>query len=181
MSFYVNNIYYVLTPSKPLDFKSDEVGEIMMVLESDSLEIAPFTVALPGAATEPVTVDPLVKAKVKLFSMKDGQSLANIQISLEDGTKQPLLPSTVTDKQRTAAANTLMQLGEVSQESDPTSGKKKRRDPRQVQPLWTFAIDLDDPESAYYDGEDKVSDLLSARRKKRSVESAELFGVSATK
>ncbi|KAJ5381987.1 uncharacterized protein N7496_004415 [Penicillium cataractarum] len=174
-SFFVNNVYYTLSPSKPLTFVSDEVGEITIVLESDSLVIAPFTVAIPGTVTEAVTVDPLVKAKAKLLDIKDGDSLAKIEITLEDGTKKSLLPSTVSPKQRTEAAKTLVQLGQVSQELDPTSGKKKRGDPGEP-PQLDFAIDFSDPEFTYYEGQEKVSDLLNNKRKKRSVEDVEFFG-----
>jgi hypothetical protein len=176
MSFYVNNVYYALTPSKPLEFRSDETGEITIVLESDSLEIAPFTVALKGAEVAPVIVDPLVKAKAKLLTIKDGNSLAKIVIILEDGTTKSLLPSTVTKTQREKAAKTLVQLGEVSQKLDPTSGKKKRGEPGEDEPPLTFAIDFGDPDFAYYEGEDKVNDLLTSKRKKRSIEEVELFG-----
>ncbi|KAF3400012.1 hypothetical protein F1880_008053 [Penicillium rolfsii] len=176
MSFYVNNVYYALTPSKPLDFKSDDTGEITIVLESNSLEIAPFTVALKGAAVEPVIVDPLVKAKAKLLTIKDGGSLANIAIKLEDGTTKPLLPSTVTEKQREKAAQTLVQLGEVSKKLDPTSARKKREELGDDQPPIMFAIDFSDPDFAYYEGQDKINDFLSSKRKKRSLENAELFG-----
>jgi hypothetical protein len=72
-------------------------------------------------------VDPLIKAKAKLLTIKDGNNLSKIVIKLEDGTTKPLLPSTVTEKHRKKAAQTLVQLGEVSQELDPTCGKKKKR------------------------------------------------------
>lgn len=151
MSFYVNNVYYALTPSKPLEFRSDETGEITIVLESNSLDIAPFTVALKGAAVAPVIVDPLVKAKAKLLTIKDANSLAKIVIKLEDGTTKSLLPSTVKDKQREKAAQAIVQLNEVSQELDPTSGKKKRGELGDDRPPLTFAIDFGDPDFAYYE------------------------------
>lgn len=121
-------------------------------------------------------MDPLVKAKVKLLGIKDESRLADIQVRLDNGNVRPLLPSTVTNKKRTAAATTLVQLSELRQQPDPNSGKKKRREPRDDQPPLTFAIDLGDPEFAYYDGEDQVNELLSNQRKKRNVEDAELFG-----
>jgi hypothetical protein len=174
-SCYVSNVFYGLTPSRPLTFRSDYAGEITIVSKVDSLELAPFTVKLSGIATDSVTVDPLVKSKVNLLRIKDESRLADVQVRLDNGNVLPLLPSTVTNKQRTAAATTLVQLGELSQQPDPNSGKK-RGEPGDDQPPLTFAIDFGDPDFAYYDGEDQVNELLSNKRKKRNVEDVELFG-----
>lgn len=128
-------------------------------------ELAPLTVKHSGIATDPVTVDSLVKAKAKLLGIKDESSLADIQVRFDNGNVQPLLLST-----------TLVQLSELSQQLDPNSGKKKRGEHRHDQSPLTIAIDFGDLDFAYCNREDQVNELLSNKRKKQNIEDAELFG-----
>lgn len=150
-SAYINNVYYVLTPSMPLKIVSDSIGEITLVQESDTLAATPFNVGYPN--TPSVAVNPLANAQAKLSTIKDGDSLGAVEITKEDGKKAPLVSADISKQDKNSAASALSQLSKVSAKLDPSDARLVRRSlPAEESPV-CFALVFGKDGITYHEGE----------------------------
>jgi hypothetical protein len=112
-SVYVNDIYYAISPSAPLQTTCDETGVLTIVEETQSLAATCFTIALPGTPGVSATINPMTRATAILGGIENGDDLANVQVTNVDGSQSPLLPPTTTTDQRNAVASSIAQLVKV--------------------------------------------------------------------
>ncbi|KAL8776816.1 MAG: hypothetical protein Q9203_002974 [Teloschistes exilis] len=114
VSVFVNDVYYVLSKAVSVTVKSDATGAITIIQQSDSLAVVFYQATIAKAANSTVSINPAAKALAKLYTIKDKESLNNAQVTRSDGTIQPLVPSSVPDGDRQAAAAALQQLAQIS-------------------------------------------------------------------
>lgn len=113
VSVYVNNMYQILTPTVPINERTNDLGAITIIQEVQSLCAVGYQVQIAGDSSSPVNIDPLSKAMQKLSCIKSGDDMANIQIKSEDGTTKPLVPASVSSNTRNTVAGSIVQLLQV--------------------------------------------------------------------
>jgi hypothetical protein len=124
VSVYINNVYFVLTPTVPVNATSDFAGSITVIQETQSLSAVCFKVTIAGPPSVVVNVDPLSKAMQTLSAVKTGDDLANVQIKTANGTTQPLVPGSVPSDAKNAAAKSIVNLINVKN-TLPADGSRK--------------------------------------------------------
>ncbi|KAL8632460.1 hypothetical protein Q9189_001835 [Teloschistes chrysophthalmus] len=128
VSVFVNDVYYVLSKAVSVTVKSDVTGAITIIQQSDSLAVVFYQATIAKAANSTVSINPAAKALAKLYTIKDKESLNTAKVTRSDGSVQPLVPSSVPDGDRQAAAAALQQFDQIST-GLPADG------PRQVNPV----------------------------------------------
>jgi hypothetical protein len=114
VSVYVNDVYYLLSSTVPVDVVADATGVLTVVQETQSLSAVCFKVSLTGAVGVVADVNPMSKALGILGSVSDGPSLGNVQVTNSDGTRKSLVPDTVAPGDKDAAAKSLVNFVKIS-------------------------------------------------------------------
>ncbi|KAH7353145.1 hypothetical protein BKA66DRAFT_598166 [Pyrenochaeta sp. MPI-SDFR-AT-0127] len=112
---YINNTYYVLQPSIPVQVKSDANGIVTVVQETNTLAGVKLTAAVSGPNPASIAIDPLANATTKLLSIRTGDDLSSLTSTAANGSQKPLIPSDVDNATRSAVAQSLVQLMQVKQ------------------------------------------------------------------
>ncbi|KAL8660560.1 MAG: hypothetical protein Q9202_006414 [Teloschistes flavicans] len=114
VSVFINDVYYVLSRTVPITVKSDATGAITIIQQSDSLAVVFYQATISNVANSTVNINPASKALAKLYTIRDTASLNNAKVTRSDGTVQSLVPSSVPDSDRQAAAAALQQFAQIS-------------------------------------------------------------------
>jgi hypothetical protein len=114
VSAYLNDIYYHLSPTVPVNTTTDATGVLTVVQETQSLAAICFQVVLTATPAVVANVNPMTNAVAKLSTIKTGTDLAKVQVTNEDGSQQLLVPSTVSSDDVDAAAQSLKQFVSIN-------------------------------------------------------------------
>jgi len=113
-SVYINDVYYRLSPTVAVNATTDEAGVLTVVQETQSLAAVCFRVALAGAPEVVAEVNPMQNALATLATVKTGADLAGVQVTNADGTRQPLVPSSVSADDTDAVARSVAQFVKIN-------------------------------------------------------------------
>jgi len=114
VSVYLNDVYYLLSPTVPVQTTMDSTGVLTAVQETQSLSAVCFQVVLTDTPTVVADINPMSKALTTLATIQNGTDLGNVQVTNADGTQQPLVPSSVSSSDRDAAASYLTQFSQIA-------------------------------------------------------------------
>jgi hypothetical protein len=114
VSVYMNDVYYLLSPSVAVNTTTDATGVLTVVQETQSLAAVCFRVALTDTPQVAAAVNPMTNAQAKLSTIHYGTDLGAVQVTNADGTQQPLVPTTVSSDDKNAAASSIAQFVQVS-------------------------------------------------------------------
>lgn len=114
VSVYLNDVYYLLSPTVPINTTTDITGVLTVVQETQSLAGVCFRVALTGAPGGAADINPMSTALAKLSAVQSGADLGAVQVTNSDGTKQPLVPKGVSDDDKDAAAKSVAQFVKIN-------------------------------------------------------------------
>lgn len=128
VSVYVNSVYYVLTPSVPLQLNADATGVLTVVQETQGLSAVCLQVALADGSGVTVSMNPMANAQATLATVTNGRSLSNVVVTNSDGTTQPLIPSGVSSSDVDAVAQSVSQFQQITSEL-PQDGTKQQPSP----------------------------------------------------
>ncbi|KAG9251705.1 uncharacterized protein F5Z01DRAFT_262006 [Emericellopsis atlantica] len=115
VSIYINNEYYVLSPSVPIPTRPDASGAFTIIQATDSLAAVQYQARLTPSGA-PLEINPLAKAFAKLEGITSGDDLADIQIPTGTNwsSTKPLLPSDANNSEtRDALAQAVSNLLEA--------------------------------------------------------------------
>ncbi|KAI6783691.1 uncharacterized protein J7T54_001567 [Emericellopsis cladophorae] len=115
VSVYINNEYYVLSPSVPIPTRPDASGAFTIIQPADSLAAVQYQARLTPSGA-PLQIDPLAKAFAKLQGITSGDDLADVQIptGTNGSSTKPLLPSDTNNAEtRDALAHAVSNLLEA--------------------------------------------------------------------
>lgn len=112
---YINNTYYVLQPTIPVQVESDANGAVTVIQETNTLAGVQLTATVNSSVPVSITIDPLANMTTKLSSIKTGDDLTKVTITASDGTQNPLVQSDVDSATSNAVAQSLVQLLQVKQ------------------------------------------------------------------
>ena len=115
VSVFINDVYYVLSSDVPITIKSDATGAITIIQQSDTLAVVFYRATLGSSPNVAVDINPASKALSKLFTIQSEDSLNNVKVTRQDGSVQPLVPSSVPAPDRKAAASALQKFAQISQ------------------------------------------------------------------
>ncbi len=107
---YINHLYYVID-SQGIQINTDSFGTITVIEWVDSLTGTKLTVS--DASGKSTVVNPMDKPMAKIAKLNSVSSLKNATITHDDGSKQALVPSGVSQNDLQQAANSNNQLGQV--------------------------------------------------------------------
>jgi hypothetical protein len=127
-SVYLNDVYYLLSPTVGVQVTADEAGVLTVVQETTTVAVTCFQVTAAGTPPATAAVNPMSKAQATLAAIKSGDDLAAVQVPKSDGTTQPLIPATVQASDRDAAASALAQLTTIST-GLPSDGSRQQPAP----------------------------------------------------
>jgi hypothetical protein len=111
---YVNGLYVKLSNAAPIAIAPAEDGTITIMQEVQTLACVTYTVTQGDGST--VAVDPLAGPMSCLRNVHSGADLS-VNVSDEQGNQTPLLPTSVTDDQKTALANTVAKCVQLADQS----------------------------------------------------------------
>jgi hypothetical protein len=131
VSVYINDVYYLLSPTVPINVTADATGVLTVVQETQSLAAVCFNVSLTGANQATAAVNPMSKALQTLGMVSDGTSLGKVTVKNSDGTTQPLVPATVSSDDKDAAAKSLVNFVQISN-GLPSDGSRQRPSARSL-------------------------------------------------
>ncbi|UOE46242.1 hypothetical protein MTO98_17725 [Mucilaginibacter sp. SMC90] len=131
VSVYMNDIYYRLSPTVPVNVITDPTGVLTVVQETQTLAAVCLQAYLTATPSVTANIDPLTKAMATLGTLQSsdpnntsGQKLAAVTVTNYDGSTQPLLPTGVSSDDRDAAATSLANFVQVNS-TLPTNGSKQ--------------------------------------------------------
>ncbi|KAF5650608.1 putative RNA-directed DNA polymerase from transposon X-element [Fusarium sp. NRRL 52700] len=124
VSVYINDTYRLLSPTTTVTAESDGAGSVTVIQATDSLGAVRLTASIQGPATISSTIDPLANVDSKLQSVKTGDDLASVQITAEDGSQKPLIPSNISSDTRDSAAQAITQLMQAKASMNAKSQSK---------------------------------------------------------
>ncbi|MDQ3929465.1 MAG: hypothetical protein M3328_10000, partial [Chloroflexota bacterium] len=119
VSVYVNDQYHILSPGVTLNVITDIAGVMTVVQETQSLAAVCFRATLTNTPEVVADVNPMSKALTTLGTVKDGGDLGNVQVTNADGTRQSLVPSSVSSDDKDAAAKSLVQFVQIASALPP--------------------------------------------------------------
>lgn len=160
---YINDVYYVLTPTVPISVTSDAVGTVTIIQQTDSLSAVAYKLTIPGPPVLTVPVDPLARATQVLSTIQSGDDLGNVQIETSNGSKKNLIPSDVDGDTKDSAASLISQLVMVKSKL-PADGSKQTTTNAvahdqapvaspEVTPQFLGGVSIDQGKMKYYHGE----------------------------
>lgn len=114
VSVYLNDAYYVLSPTAAVSAAADSTGVLTVVQETQSLSAVSFQVALAGTPGVMAAVNPASGALATLSAVQSGADLSAVQVPKGDGTTRPLVPSGASSGDVDAAARSISQLMKVN-------------------------------------------------------------------
>ncbi|KAL8715211.1 MAG: hypothetical protein Q9220_001169 [cf. Caloplaca sp. 1 TL-2023] len=124
VSVFINDVYYVLSGDVPVTIKTDATGAITIIQQSDSLAVVFYQAALGITPNSRIDINPAGKAVAKLLTIQNKDSLNNAKVTRADGTVQPLVPNSVPDSDRQAAATALQNFAQISKDL-PADGSRQ--------------------------------------------------------
>ncbi|WPH01285.1 Hypothetical protein R9X50_00412300 [Acrodontium crateriforme] len=116
---YVDDVYFILNPTTPLSFKTDGNGSVTIIQQTDSIAAVCYNITLTGTSASAVLVDPTSKVMQKLQAIQTGSDLASVNVADSSGTTKPLLPASVSNDNRDAAAQAIKQFSDIGKGLNP--------------------------------------------------------------
>lgn len=125
VTVYINDVYHVLTPDVPVQTTADEIGTVTVIQETQSLSSAVcFQITVPGPPVVEAMIDPLSKAMHTLSAIQSGEDLGNVQIETVNGSMKRLIPSSVTEDDKKAVAESIINFLKIK-DTLPSDGSIK--------------------------------------------------------
>lgn len=141
---YINNEYYIINPSFPIQVSPDSTGSFTILQRVDAIEDAQdFTISVGDLQ---VVIDPTARAFEKLATIETGDDLGAITIqtgSFGQDTK-PLLPSDVSESDKNAVASMINSLVQVKNDIAAEKSGVVARSP--LPSPFAFGITFDGPD-----------------------------------
>jgi hypothetical protein len=169
VSIYLNSVYHVLSPSVALNITADATGVVTIVQETGSLAATCLRVTSQDDPNVAADINPASKAIATLGTVKTGGDLTNVQVSNADGSKQPLVPSSVSSDDRDTAAKSIANFMQIAQ-ALPTDGSRQSPTSRSVRmegaaPLSppavpdAWGVSFANGHLTYYEGDEAIARL----------------------
>jgi hypothetical protein len=114
VSVYVENVYYLLSPTVPVQTTTDVTGVLTVIQETQSLSAVCFRAVLADTPSVAAEINPMSNALATLGTIQSGGDLGNVQVTNADGTTQPLVPASVSAGDKDAAAQSIKQFATIS-------------------------------------------------------------------
>jgi hypothetical protein len=161
VSVYINDVYYRLSATVPVNVTADATGVLTVVQETQSLAAVCFQVVLADTPTVVAAINPLSKALGILSKVQQGSDLSGVQVTNADGSQQPLVPTTVSSDDVDAAASSIKQFVQInatlpSDGSRQAPGSTTKFRAAAIAPTLprTWGVSFANSRLAYYEGED---------------------------
>jgi hypothetical protein len=113
VSVYLNDVYYLLSPTVPVTASADITGALTIIEETQSLAGVCIHLVLASDTTVTADVNPLSKPLAIMGTVHTGSDLAVVQVTNADGSQQPLVPSSVSAANTAAAAQAIAQFVKI--------------------------------------------------------------------
>ena len=113
VSVYLNDVYYLLSPTVPVQVSTDVTGALTVIQETQSLAGVCLHLLLAGDAAATADVNPLSTPLAILGTVHTGNDLAAVRVTNADGSQQPLVPSSVSGTDKDAAAQAIVQFVKI--------------------------------------------------------------------
>lgn len=166
VSVYLNDVYHVLTPTVPVNVKTDATGVLTVVQETQSLAAVCFRVTLTDNTNVMADINPMSKALATLGAVQSGDDLSNVRVTNSDGTQQPLVPSDVSPDDKDAAAKSLANFVQIAsalpEDGSPQSangGTSLRADVMAAAAPRSWGVSFTNGTVQYHEGEDVLHRL----------------------
>jgi hypothetical protein len=114
VSVYMNDVYYRLSPTVPVNTTADATGVLTVLQETQSLAAVCFRVTLTDSPQTVADINPMSKALATLSAIQTGDDLSNVQVTNADGSQQPLVPTSVSANDKDAAAQSIAQFVKIN-------------------------------------------------------------------
>jgi hypothetical protein len=120
---YINNDYHLLTPDAPVEATTTPTGSFTVVQEAQGFASATtYAVEIEGPPSIKLNVDPLDRVMQRLGAVQSTDDLDR-QVTMDDGSKKPLVDPSVSTDDKKAAASSIKQLMKIksSLPADPAT------------------------------------------------------------